>query len=252
MSESPDSRPRLLCLHGGGVTGNIFRAQARSVIKALPEFRLIFADGPYFCNPGPGMVPVYQDWGPFRRWLRWLPEHKATDDESAVDEIQYAIETCIDGDEGTGSVVGLMGFSQGAKLAASLLYEQEAQVKATGSAPTQYQFAILLAGRAPLVSLSPLTKSPGLVSAGDISEGFDTSKNDRSHILSLPSIHVHGLSDPGLHLHRKLLHEYCDPTSTTLVEWDGEHRVPIKQADVQKVVDAIRDVVKNKTTIKTQ
>ena len=231
------------------MTGSIFRAQARSIIRALPEYRFIFADGPHFCDPGPGIVPVYQDWGPFRRWLRWLPHHKAIDSHSAVEEIQYAIDTCVKGDEGTGPVVGLMGFSQGAKLAASLLYEQEAQIKATGSAPTRYQFAILLAGRAPLVSLNPQTKSPGLVDAGDISEGFDTSKNDRSHILSLPSIHVHGLKDPGIHLHRKLLDEYCDPASTTLIEWDGDHRVPIKQADVAKIVDAVRDVVRDQAAI---
>ena len=195
------------------------------------------------------MIPVYKDWGPFRRWLRWLPEQPSTDTETAIEEIQYSIDTCINGDEGTGPIVGLMGFSQGAKLAASLLYEQEARMKFTGSAPTKYQFALLLAGRCPLVSLSPLTESPGLVPAGDLSEGFDTSKNDGTHMLSLPSIHVHGLKDPGLHLHRKLLNEYCDPASTILVEWDGDHRVPIKQQDVQKVVDAIRSVVKNKTTI---
>ncbi|KAF2233764.1 hypothetical protein EV356DRAFT_503297 [Viridothelium virens] len=252
MNGIPDTRNRILCLHGGGVTGAIFKAQARSIIKALPEFRFIFADGPYFCDPHAAIIPVYQDWGPFRRWLRWLPEHPATDAESAVEEIKYALETCANSDEGTGPIVGLMGFSQGAKLAASLLYEQEAQMKATGSASTQYQFAVLLAGRCPLVSMSSLTESPGLVSAGDVSEGFDTSKNDRSHILSLPSVHVHGLNDVGLHLHRKLLHEYCDPASTRLVEWDGEHRVPIKQKDVQKIVDAVRDVVETQTTITAQ
>ena len=77
--------PRILCLHGGGVTGEIFRAQARSLIKYLPTFRLVFADAPFYCAPGPGIVPVYEDWGPFRRWLRWLPEHPEIDDESAAE-----------------------------------------------------------------------------------------------------------------------------------------------------------------------
>ncbi|THY60769.1 hypothetical protein D6C98_02226 [Aureobasidium pullulans] len=81
------SLPRILCLHGGGVTAEIFQLQARSLIKALPTFRLIFADGPFYCPPGPGIVPVYEDYGPFRRWLRWLPEHADIDDEAAIEEV---------------------------------------------------------------------------------------------------------------------------------------------------------------------
>ncbi|CAD0022466.1 unnamed protein product [Aureobasidium pullulans] len=98
---------------------------AAALIKALPTFRLIFADGPSTAPPGPGIVPVYEDYGPFRRWLRWLPEHADIDDEAAIEEVMYAIETCKRGDPGTGPWVGLMGFSQGAKLAASLLYDQQ-------------------------------------------------------------------------------------------------------------------------------
>ena len=197
------------------------------------------------------MIPVYKDWGPFKRWVRWLPEQPVVPSESVVEDIYYAIDTCIKEDKGTGPIVGLMGFSQGAKLAASLLYEQEAQMKAKGASSTHYEFAVLLAGRAPMISLSPLTKCGGLVDAGDVTEEYDLSKNDRSHILTLPTIHVHGMKDGGLYLHRKLLDEYCGPISTTLVEWGGDHRVPLKQQDVQLVVDAIREVVQEQTTIQT-
>ena len=62
--------PRILCLHGGGVNSSVFRSQCRALIKHLPAFRLVFADGPWFCEAGPGIVPVYEDCGPFRRWLR--------------------------------------------------------------------------------------------------------------------------------------------------------------------------------------
>lgn len=31
------------------------------------------------------------------------------------------------------------------------------------------------------------------------------------NILTLPTIHVHGLQDPGLHLHRQLLEMCCAP-----------------------------------------
>lgn len=236
MTEDPTNlhAPRILCLHGGGVTAEIFRLQARALIKALPQFRFVFADGPHFCNAGPGIMPVYADYGPFQRWLRWLPEHPEIDDESAIDEILYNINTAKDADEGDGPWVGLMGFSQGAKLAASLLYDQQIRMEKEGKAETDYKFAVLLAGRSPLVSFCEYSRSPACVQPGAMSEGFSY-EGESPHILRLPTLHVHGLADPGLHLHRRLLKQYCDESTATVLEWDGNHRVPIKKTDVEPI-----------------
>ncbi|KAJ9624050.1 hypothetical protein H2203_005498 [Taxawa tesnikishii (nom. ined.)] len=210
--------PRILCLHGGGVTGEVFRAQARALIKALPSFRLVFADGPSSATPAPASCP-------------------------AAEEVMYAIRTAKDGDAGTGPWVGMLGFSQGAKLAASLLHEQQVRVEREGTADTDYRFAVLLAGRQPLISFSELSSSPATLPAGAISEGFQyPGESDR--ILRLPTIHVHGLSDPGLHLHRQLMDKYCDRESVTLVEWDGTHRVPLKKTDVDKICTEIYRVAR--------
>ncbi|KAF2459873.1 citrinin biosynthesis oxidoreductase CtnB [Lineolata rhizophorae] len=243
--------PRLLCLHGGGVTGDVFRAQARSLTRQLsPYFRLVFADGPFLCDPGPGILPVYADWGPFRRWLRWLPAHDEIDKESAVEEIGFALRTAMERDDGRGEWVGLVGFSQGAKLAASLLFEAQARAEAEEQHAEEeeggldwlprWKFAVLLAGRHPLVSLSPRTAHPALVSAAAISEGFDY-PGEVEDKLRLPTVHVHGLQDPGLHLHRRLLRQYCDKDTVTVVEWEGSHRVPIKMNDIVPIVDATLD-----------
>jgi hypothetical protein len=92
-STVPDSRdlPRILCLHGGGVNAAIFEAQSRSLIKHLQHsFRLIWADGPFFCDPHSDIINVYGSYAPFRRWLRWLDEHSEIDAESCIDEIGYA------------------------------------------------------------------------------------------------------------------------------------------------------------------
>lgn len=235
--------PRILCLHGGGVTGEVFRAQARALIKNLPDFRLVFADGPFFCAAGPGIVPVYEDWGPFRRWLRWLPEHAEIDDDSAEEEVMYNIETCKREDAGDGPWVGLIGFSQGAKLSASLLYDQQIRTEKDGRADTDYKFAVLLAGRSPLVSFCEHSRHPALVTPGQISEGFDY-PHPSPHVLRLPTIHVHGLNDNGLHLHRKMLKQYHDPESATVIEWDGTHRVPIKKTDVERITKEIYRVAR--------
>lgn len=238
------SLPRILCLHGGGVNSEVFRAQSRALIKALPTFRLVFADGPFYCAPGPGIVPVYEDCGPFRRWLRWIPEeHAEIDDESAIEEVMYSIETCKREDKGTGPWVGLLGFSQGAKLSASLLYDQQVRKEKTGVAETNYKFAVLLAGRQPLISFSDYSKGNAVLPAGAISEGF-WCDGPNEHVLKLPTIHVHGLADPGIHLHRRLMEQYCDRKSVTLVEWDGSHRVPLKKTDVDRIIKEIYRVAR--------
>ena len=217
--------------------------QARSLIKYLPDFRLVFADGPFFCDPGPGILPVYQDYGPFRRWLRWLPEHPEIDDEAAVEEVMYAIETCKREDEGRGPWVGLMGFSQGAKLSSSLLYDQQIHMEKEGKADTDYKFAVLLAGRSPLVSFSDYSRGPACVNPGAVSEGFKF-EGESPHKVRLPTIHVHGTADQGIELHRKMMNQYHDSKAVTLIEWDGTHRVPIKKVDVERITTEIYRVAR--------
>lgn len=55
-------------------------------------------------------------------------------------------------------------------------------------------------------------------------------------------VDVHGTRDPGLVQHRKLLAQYCEEGTTRLMEWDGDHRVPIKTKDVLALVRNIWDV----------
>lgn len=259
----PDSRslPRLLCLHGGGVNAAIFEAQSRNLIRHLQHsFRLVWVDAPFFCDPHPDVIHVYGSYAPFRRWLRWLPEHADIDEESCIDEIGYSIRMAMEDDDregGRGEWVGMVGFSQGAKLTASLLLEQQAReekaraegrkylgVGPIGIPALNWRFGVLLAGRAPLTNLNPkILKTKALVSAANISEGFEfIDEVDEVAMLRKPTVHVHGMADPGLQLHRKLLEEYCVEGSKTLVEWDGPHRVPIKSKDVERIAAAIYEI----------
>lgn len=143
----------------------------------------------------------------------------------------------------TGPGWGLIGFSQGAKLSASLLYDQQIRLEKEGRAETDYKFAVLLAGRSPLVSFCQHSRHAALVTPGQISEGFDY-PHASPHVLRLPTIHVHGLNDNGLHLHRKMLKQYHDAESATVIEWDGTHRVPIKKTDVERITEEIYRVAR--------
>ncbi|KAL4940243.1 serine hydrolase-domain-containing protein [Aspergillus oleicola] len=238
--------PRILCLHGGGTNARIFRSQCRALRARLgPYFRLVFAEAPFYTTPGPDVVSVYEKWGPFRAWFPPGYANGYSYDGTAVpisdspiasriilSSIEQSQQAAMSADNeagGTGAWVGLLGFSQGAKMAASLLYQQQVNTESQLGKGLDYSFAVLLAGRAPIVSLSLEDQDP--------CPAFDFGP-----ALHLPTIHVHGLKDPGLPLHRELLDYGCEYGTTRLIEWNGEHRVPIRSTDVTAVVDAILDI----------
>ncbi|KAL2794548.1 serine hydrolase-domain-containing protein [Aspergillus keveii] len=241
------SLPRILCLHGGGTNARIFRSQCRALRARLgPYFRLVFADAPFFTTPGPDVISVYEKWGPFRAWfppgygMSGSPHNGPVpicDTDSAshlvISSIESSITAAMNADNALGAsgpFIGLLGFSQGAKMAASLLLRQQNNPGHGYDSQIDYRFAVLLAGRAPMVSLSPDDDMAyyGLVPA----------------TLTLPTIHVHGTKDPGLPLHRELLEYGCEEGSARVVEWEGEHRVPIRSGDVLAVVEEVLGVAR--------
>lgn len=241
--------PRVLCLHGGGVNASIFRNQMRAFLghpELAPRFRFVFVEAPFLCDEGIGVKPVYSDWGPYRRWSRWLPSHEAIDAGTCQHEILYAIEQGMRADEGSSEYVGVLGFSQGAKVACSLLLKQQLDEAAgreveAGAVLGKFQFGIIMAGRAPLLALTAemeemkfLQSAAGLPDEADVDAIFDAPECK----LRFPTVHVHGLRDEGLSLHRRCVEDYCAAGTTTVVEWDGPHRIPIKKTDVEKVVSA--------------
>lgn len=205
------------------------------------RFRFVFVDAPFLCDEGVGVHPVYSDWAPFRRWSRWLDTHPEIEPGVCAHEILYAIEQAMRADAGTGDWVAVLGFSQGAKVACSLLLKQQLE----GAAGGPWRFGVILAGRAPLLALSDemegmkwLQSAAGLPDQADMDAIFDAPESK----LRLPTVHVHGLKDEGLELHRRCVEDYCAAGTTTVVEWDGPHRIPLKRTDVDRVVAAIVEV----------
>lgn len=246
-AESTLHHPRILCLHGGGTNARIFRMQCRVLERNLrSHFRFVYADAPFTACPGPDVTSAYKEYGPFKAWLRVHPDDPVQDVHDIVDNIGESLSNAQDADDrlgATGEWVAILGFSQGAKLAASILANQQ-ELERRGqmhAARPDFRFAVLLAGRGPLVWLHPELSMPlSLVDAAqcttEVPEVFVDPMRDR---LRIPTIHVHGLDDPNILLHRRLLRQYCDPRAVAVVEWEGSHRVPIKARDVQPVVQQI-------------
>ncbi|KAM5436780.1 hypothetical protein McanMca71_001894 [Microsporum canis] len=106
---------RILCLHGVGSSGAVLEAQMANLQRELdPSFELVFVDGPFECERGPG-VPEYIS-GPFYSHTQgYSPAQIA----QAVDYLEDLLE-----DEGPFD--GIFGFSQGAALTLSYFYRQQA------------------------------------------------------------------------------------------------------------------------------
>ncbi|KAL7899823.1 serine hydrolase FSH [Trichoderma sp. SZMC 28014] len=246
--------PRILCLHGGGTNARIFHAQCRNIRAALQnDFRLVFAEAAFSSSAGPDVLSVYKDWGPFKRWLRWLPSHPNLGPDEIINQLDQSLQDAMVVDDmrgATGQWVGLLGFSQGAKVSASLLYRQQMQEKmyGRGNASTDFKFGVIIAGRAPLVCLDPDGEPdaylPDASQITDVKGPKRPALHNGGNMLRIPTLHVHGTKDPGLDLHQQLYEDFCEPDSRRLVVWDGDHRLPLKKNDVGMVVHEIQELAK--------
>jgi pimeloyl-ACP methyl ester carboxylesterase len=253
--------PRVLCLHGGGTNSRIFRAQCRRLTTELKsELRFVFAEAPFSSEAGSDVVAVYEAWGPFKRWLRWLSNHPEMPPEETIQSIHRSLKDAMDHDNdqgATGEWVALLGFSQGAKLCASLLYDQQLRQQRKLLPLSNYRFGVLIAGSAPFIILDLSILDPNNRKIlPDASQStyqklrsswtvpLARKQNHETFVIYIPTLHVHGIRDPGLHLHRQLFDEFCDNSTKTLIQWDGDHRVPLNTDDVSRIADRIRDLAK--------
>ncbi|KAM3499374.1 hypothetical protein MY10362_007355 [Beauveria mimosiformis] len=250
--------PRILCLHGGGTNARIFKMQCRKIAHDLrEEYRFVYVEAPFASEPGPDVMQVFSENGPFKRWLRFVPAHPAMTPQAAVAKLDQAVEAAMAEDDergGCGAWTALLGFSQGAKMCASLLYRQQNRAEAAAAAAeseasaadpspaVRFRFGVLLAGRGPFVSLEPdRPENETLPSAADLSS-IKEKEPRGEHCLRIPTIHMHGLQDPGLQEHRELYREYCHVEARSLLEWDAGHRLPVRSDDVAPLVREIRRV----------
>ena len=230
-SPPPDTRPLILCLHGGGSTSQVFKIQSRRLIWTLsPHFRFIFADAPHTGAPGHGILPVFASLAPFRRWVtrRWVlggGDIEGTGGEE-VGLVEGGLEECVArelGGEGWERVVGVMGFSQGARLVAGLLLRQELLRKQGRESKTKFKFGIMVGGPYPPISL---------FEEGDVDVG------DYELLRKIPTVHAWGKDD-----HVKsgcvAMQEMCEGDECFQMEFDGGHHMPLKDVEAKDLCDLI-------------
>ncbi|PTB63622.1 hypothetical protein BBK36DRAFT_1125960 [Trichoderma citrinoviride] len=238
--------PRILCLHGAGVNAQIFRIQCRAIMARLKDkFRFVFAEGQLEDEAHEAVVTIFAEFAPFKRWLAYRDKHEPMDPTETAQGIVRQIRDAMDKDEGTGEWAGLLGFSQGGVIAASLLWAQD-HIEDESKWPlpgVKFRFAVIMAAPGPVVHIDRTGTLPTprhLASAGDLIPRFtdwpQEGQEDETHLVLTPTLHVHGLQDAALEAHRKL-YKYSKKGTSTLLEWDGGHRLPIKTDDVEKLTN---------------
>ncbi|KAK9417673.1 hypothetical protein SUNI508_01430 [Seiridium unicorne] len=138
---------KILCLHGKGTSGWIFKSQTSSLRRKLEEIspdltcEFDFVDGPQPSAPAPD-TPLFYD-----------PPHYAFYEGTDVKAIRKAREWLGEILEQRGPYDGALLFSQGCALVSSyMLYQQWYEPEA----PPPFRFALFMCGGVPITALKDL------------------------------------------------------------------------------------------------
>jgi pimeloyl-ACP methyl ester carboxylesterase len=202
----------LLALHGYTMNATVFRAGLTELEQALaPEFRLVCPDAPFTCseasvdrlyaNSSGARLPA-----PYRTW--W----DASDDGQVYrgwEESREFLRGLIEAH----APVGVLGFSQGGMVAATLAglaYRQE--LAGLG-------YVILVGAATPRArDLQPLFATP----------------------IAIPSLHVWGERDRRAVPHSQALVEHFAALDREVAIWPGGHVVPRRGPAFSAMVDFAR------------
>lgn len=244
--------PLIACFHGGGSNGEIYRQQCAQLERLLePEFRLVFFDAPFERSPGPGILPAFRDYGPFRSWFTQDNAGTEVSDGSGYDRIgRDGVERVLDLMERQGGAedwVGAMGFSQGTRIVGGLLRDQQRREILGEKCRIRLAFGVFcMGGGAPMEAESGHRKS-FLLGTEQTELGYILTKegigaSDPFDPITLPTLHVHGLRDPFLHLSVRQTETYFNPQSRMMLEVDYHHAMPWVRSEVQQLASMIRSL----------
>ena len=244
--------PRVLCLHGGGTSAAIFKIQTRYLQWSLGKtFEFVFFDAPWPSPPGPGVVPVFEEMGPFFRWAK-PDDYEVEEIEPAPPKLEDLLRRVLRSDGG--EWVGVMGFSQGGRLAAGLLREcQEGFLDDWLPAGETFKFGLLSGASYPPIYCSakarqqwPHPPSRPIMHGNErVANGiFGSQKEHRvwdealDSVVRVPSIHIQGMRDPVLDM-SKLLLRCFDERRRKLFLLDIGHHLPKAKEQNRLIADAI-------------
>ncbi|KAJ6784016.1 hypothetical protein PWT90_00303 [Aphanocladium album] len=218
-------KPIILCLHGRGANAEIFEIQSMPLLRALERrFDCLFVDAPNECEPGPNILPIFEEEAPFYSWLGDDYSSHATSNYEAMEE---TIQLLNDLESSTSNIAGILGFSQGAAVGLGLLLRDQRR-RMMGLPCVGYQFGVFAGEvRLPVIfdeSLDSGASTPSISSDGG------------RPILALatPTLHAIGrfdtLAAKGAALSKAEIGERA-----TISTYSGGHEMPKESKDIQYI-----------------
>ncbi|KAI1758747.1 serine hydrolase-domain-containing protein [Hypoxylon sp. FL1150] len=183
--------------------GDMFEAVRR--VRHIPRGLSPEATMRLFQPDQPDQQPVRCDWSTF---------------ENALDHLMKVVDEDPDID-------GLIGYSEGAMMAACIAAEENRRWEETG-APRRIKFAIFFAGTPPLIR-----EGGGFVAK--LADRHDT-------VINIPTFHVFGSNDPLVYA-SIALYNSCDQNTAHLYDHGLGHLVPRDADNVEQLGDTLSDVI---------
>ncbi|PWY76121.1 hypothetical protein BO94DRAFT_538500 [Aspergillus sclerotioniger CBS 115572] len=236
------SLPRIACFHGGGSNSTIYSIQCAQLSNLLShDFQLVFFDGPFTRDAGPGVLPAFSNHAPFKSWFTAdttgteIPDGSGYD-ASGRDGIERVWKLMRENDwaqEGAvGPWVGAIGFSLGTRVVGGLLLDQQRREEGWGEGVS--------AGEGIKLKFGVCCMGAGRPMGSEVGKHF----NFDTDVVSIPTLHVHGLKDWVLPLSRQQYETYYDSKSKRLYEVDYHHAMPWVKEEVEQLAHRIRQIYK--------
>jgi predicted esterase len=250
-------KPTLLAFHGSGSNSTVHTVQLARLSRHLrKDFEIESMEAPFPSPAGPGVLPFFEGMGPYKRWLP--PSEKLSldgmKDGSGMrvmpEEVEELVRSTIQRIRSQGgSVVGLIGFSQGTKIVAGLLRgceirralasEEHRQAVWKETDWCDFSFALSVCGSYP----PPLTPRQALhlITESELSKEEKFELETRK--IQIPTLHVQGTEDEWKWTGKLLIEQCYEVTEgkSEVCEHEGGHHYPQKTETTEEIVEWVHN-----------
>lgn len=213
-------KPKILCLHGGGTNPDIHQFQARKLNPYLEKYYdLVTPRGFIDCGAGPGMLPFFEG-SEFCQWIWDGKGGEFMNTTNAKEQDDWPdLPRLVEIYQKQGPFVGMIAFSQGAKVGVHLLkWLQENEVG------EGMKFAVLICSTSPFRGKRQ-PGDPGVPAEGSI---------------EIPSLHLIAEKDEWHNQGEIMVRCFKDPV---VIRSPEGHHMPMDNVLNQKISGFVNDKV---------
>lgn len=202
-----------------------------ALLRLLEDrFDFIFVDAPIESEPGPHVLPVFENEGPY---YCWLGVEDAPQDLPGSDEVDSKMLLLDKLEESHGHVVGILGFSQGAAVGLELLFRDQRR-REMALPSVGYCFGAFVGGYSLPLLLHESNSSSGASTPLDSETTGPFIAN-----LQIPTIHAIGSRDLFAKPDKGFRDWVENQPSAASFSFEGGHEMPRRTEDVLYLANEI-------------